>query len=361
MKYVATLFILFFLMSCTSHENFIQIDVEKDIKKEVVLKLSQVIDSLEYIRLETDSNCLIGDNFKIALLDDEILTFTKKKCLLFDRKTGEFAREILHRGKDKEGYMFTMAGKGMVANEEERYIFLKEWNGNLSTYFIDTRTKREIPYQSFGSIAYVNDSVLAATLLNVDGKQKNRMLLYENYVCKDSIPVNQTFELKSNAISLLDNEDMFYRSAGKTYYKHIMDDTVYQVTNNTLVPSFAFYSGDKSPKIELKEHQERMYELMKEMYVVSGIMETHSFIFYEITYRQEKYDMVYDKKSGKGGRLKTGLINDLDNEMDVWPDHITAKGEYVFIVNPSLLDESLLNKHRLREDDNPMIVVGHAS
>jgi len=44
--------------------------------------------------------------------------------------------------------------------------------------------------------------------------------------------------------------------------------------------------------------------------------------------------------------------------VNLWPDHITEKGEYVFIVNPALLEEDMLAKYNLQEDDNPLIIVG---
>lgn len=359
MKYLSFLWITFLFLACTRQPNLTQINIDKSLKEESILNLSEIVDSLEYVRLETDSNCLIGNNFEIAVFENEILSFNKKKCLLFDRKTGKFIKEILHSGNDTDGYMFTMAGKGMVANEEDRYVFLKEWNGNISTYFIDTQTRKRIPYNDFGGVAYVNDSVWVATLLNLDGKKTNKMYIYENYRCKDSIPVTQTFELKSNAIALLDHEDLFYRAGGKTYYKYMMDDTVYQVTSDALIPYYTFYSANKSPKIELKEHPESMYELMKDLYVINGIVETDRYVLYEVAYQEKKQYMAYDKKSGKGGMLKDGFINDVDHGLPLWPHHLTAKGEYVFVINPSLADEAALRKYNLKEDDNALVIIGH--
>lgn len=359
MRYLSVLLVICSFVSCTNQTSFSQIDLDKDMTENVSVKLSEMVSHLEYIRLETDSNCLIGDNFQIAVLENEILSFNRKKCLWFDRKTGKFVKEILHSGKDIDGYMSTMVGKGMVANEEKRYIFLKEWNGNISTYFIDTNTKKSISYTDFGSVAYLNDTVLVATSLNLDGKQINRMWIYDNYVCVDSIPTTQTFELKSNAIAFLDNEDLFYRAEGKTYYKHMMNDTVYQVTADALIPRYFFYSNEKSPTIELKGHPESMYELMKDMYVVSKIIETDYYILYEIAYQEEKHYMAYNKNTGKGGRLEEGVVNDIDNGSVLWPDHLTAKGEYVFVLNPSSLNESELNRYNLKEDDNALVIIGN--
>ena len=69
-------------------------------------------------------------------------------------------------------------------------------------------------------------------------------------------------------------------------------------------------------------------------------------------------ELRYDKKTGRGGCLEEGFSNDIDNGISLWPNHITEKGEFVFLVNPASLYEAELKALGLKEDDNPMLVVG---
>ena len=87
-------------------------------------------------------------------------------------------------------------------------------------------------------------------------------------------------------------------------------------------------------------------------------MEDNDYVLYQIEYEKEKHFLLYDKEAGEGCRLDEGFTDDIDGGVNLWPDHITEKGEYVFVVNPALLEEDMLAKYNLQEDDNPLIIVG---
>lgn len=358
MKNFAISILCVFLLSCSNENKKISIDIDKEFSKEARLKLSDIISSIEYIALETDTNCLVEQNFGVLLFSKEIVVINKRKCLLFDRATGKFIKEILHRGNDPEGYNSTMLGKGLLGNENDEYLFLREWNGNISTYSYQTGERLQIPYEDYGAIAYLDKNKFVTTALNLDGKQRVKMWIYDNYNCVDSISNNQTFELKSNAIAFFYNEEIFYRSGGNTFYKYHVNDTVYQIKENRLIPEYEFISSN-SPNLEMREHPERMGELMKECFVVEQIVEDDTYIMYSIAHEGEKYHLIHNKKSEEGGIVKGGIINDIDNGINPWIDHITDKGEYVFVINPSSLDDDDLKKYNIKEDDNPLIAIGY--
>ena len=358
MKHFVFWVLLLVTLSCNNKDKEIRIDLDKDFDSSVEIALSDIVSNLEYIPLETDTNCLLEENTGILLFDNEIVAVNKRKILLFDRKNGKFKREILHRGKDPEGYNSTMLGKGLMGNEKEEYVFLREWNGDISTYSLKSGERKSFPYGNYGAVAYADNGTFFATLLNMDGKNKVKMWVYKDYQLVDSIPNKQLFELKSNAIAFFDNEDIFYRYNGETYYKYNMNDTVFCVSVKGLAPAYTFNSTNKLRCFEMRDHPELIGEQMKELYVVSGIMESKDYIMYNISYDDEKYKMVYDKKTGRGGCLEDGFSNDIDNGISLWPNHTTEKGEFVFLVNPASLEEAELKALGLKEDDNPMLVVG---
>ena len=87
-------------------------------------------------------------------------------------------------------------------------------------------------------------------------------------------------------------------------------------------------------------------------------MEDASCIYFTIAHEDKIYRLVYDKFSNEGGVLKEGFINDIDGGVNLFPDHITERGEYVFVLNPASMSEEELAKSKLNFDDNPMIIIG---
>lgn len=157
-------------------------------------------------------------------------------------------------------------------------------------------------------------------------------------------------------MAVIDNDEIFYRFNDQTFFKDATNDTVFAVAD-TLSPAFVFQSSNL-PRIELREHPEIMAQKMKEMYFVNHIVEDTNYIYYTVAYQGKTYQLLYGKKTGESGVLKGGLTNDMDGGISLFPDHITDRGEYVFVLNPALMDEAELAQCNLKEDDNPIIAIG---
>ena len=346
------------IASCTEQEEMICVDVNQAMNTSLFRNLSGVVKTLEYVPLETDSNSLVPGKFKIALFEKDIVMISNRRILLFDRVTGKFKNEVLHWGREPGGYANAMVGKGMTFNEKEGYLFLKEWGNYISTYHVYTGDRKQFSTMgSIKSVAYTDDDSFVTTAFNYDGKHKVKMWMYDDYECVDSIPNHWTFDLKNDGMTIIDNDEIFYRSDNRTYFKDATNDTVFVVTD-TLMPAFVFTPSSCLPQIELREHPELLYQKMIEKYFVNNIVEDDACIYYTVAHEGKTYYLVYDKASGEGGVLKEGFINDIDNGVNLFPEHITERGEYVFVLNPASMSEEELAKCKLKEDDNPMIVIG---
>lgn len=351
-----TVLLALLTISCSQQKEMISVDVDQAMSTPLSKQLSSVVETLEYVALETDSNSLIGDHYKVAVFEKDIAIIGGRKVLLFDRSSGKFKKEILHWGNDPEGHSGTMVGKGLVANEKAGYIFLREWDKHLSTYHIYTGERKRFPVKTIKSIAYTDDDSFVTTAFNFDGQHRVKMWIYDQYQCVDSIPNRWYFKLMFNAMMVIHNDEIFYRMNDRTYFKDLTNDTVFAVTD-TLTPAFSFRSS-KLPQIELREHPETIGSKIKEIYFVENIVEDHAYIYYTVMYGGKPHNLVYDKASGENGLLKEGFTNDIDGKINLFPDHITDRGEYVFVLNPASMSEEELATCHLKEDDNPMVVIG---
>ena len=345
------------VVSCSKQEQMMCIEVDKAMHTPLTVKLSDVVKSLEFVALETDSNSLVGNAFEVALFEKDIAVIARGKILLFDRASGKFKKEVLHRGRDPQGYASTMAGFGMCAIEKTGDLFIKEWNKRISTYNVYTGERKGFSLMgNIKSVAYTGKDSFITTAFNFNGHHPIKMWLYDNYRCVDSIPNKWTFDLKSDAMAVIKNDELFYRWNNRTFFKDATNDTVFAVTDG-LTPVYTFQSANL-PEIALREHPESLAQKMKDRYCIHSLMEDTEHIFYSVDYQDNTYRLVYNKSKGKGGLLKEGLENDMDGGINLFPDHITERGEYVFVLNPAFMSEEELARCNLKEDDNPMIVIG---
>lgn len=103
-------FAMLLLASCNGAQQTSEvdlIDIAGGMEKLTELKVSDLGKTIRYIPLETTDSCLIGDFPNIKLLDDKIMVYNGKQCLLFDKETGKFICSVGHRGDDPEAYSST--------------------------------------------------------------------------------------------------------------------------------------------------------------------------------------------------------------------------------------------------------------
>ena len=345
-------------VACAQGNRMVHVNVEASMKTSLTLKLSSIVKKLEWVRLETNADYHLGAlHTEVAVFEKDIAVSCRNRILLFDRTTGRFKKEVLRRGIGPKTCQYTLVGSRLPANESNGNVFIKEWDNSVSSYNIYTEERKRIATKSVKAFAYTDDDSFVATAPEYDGKNQTKMWIYENDECVDSIPNNRPFELETDAIAVFSYEDIFYRYKNRTYYKSITNDTVYSVTNK-LTPTYLFYPANSMPQLELRKRQDIMFQKMFGLFVINKLMEDKNYLYYTIKYKEEEYNLVHQKASGKGGVLKEGFRNDIDGGINLFPDHITERGEYVFVINPAFLSEEELAKCQLKEDDNLVIVIG---
>ena len=106
-RFVKVLFLIC-LTSCNSREelhNDIQRMKTSHTKVQTQLFASDVISEIEYVALETNPQCLIGERTKVSVSENHILVYSRDEveCFLFSRE-GKFIRRIGEKGNGPEDY-----------------------------------------------------------------------------------------------------------------------------------------------------------------------------------------------------------------------------------------------------------------
>ena len=348
------------LWNCQNPERGVmQINVESDLQTTAMTNLSDVVKNLEYIRLQTDTTCLIGRNPEFYITKDYVISIDGNRCLLFSRKDGKFVREVLHKGQDDTGYKSTLRGGNVALIEETDELMLKGWKTNeVVIYSLNTEAKRTLNLHGESpSVAPLDAETFVSASLNVLGNEPYTMYLYNKGEAIDSIANTQLFENPENVVLIITNDDFFYRHAGKTYYKNMTNDTLYHVDLQGKHPHAVFQLGDKNVTLEMR-YKPDLFRSMQPLQV-NRITEGDDAIFYLIRQGKETFQMMYNKANDKGFRIGgKGLKNDIDGRVDLWPYRINKNQDYIFVIDPTTLEDNELANLGIDAEDNPVIVIG---
>ena len=348
------------LWNCQNPERGVmQINVEKDLQTMTKANLSDVVKNLEYIRLQTDTTCLIGRNPEFYVTKDYVVSIDGNCCLLFSRKDGKFVREVLHEGQDDTGYKSTLRGGNVALIEETNELMLKGWKTNeVVIYSLNTEARKTLNlHGETPSVAPLGADAFVSASLNVLGNEPYTMYMYNKGEATDSIANTQLFENPENVVLIITNDDFFYRHAGRTYYKNMTNDTLYHVDLQGKHPHAVFLLGGKAVTLEMR-YKPDLFRSMQPLQV-NRITEDNDAIFYLIRQGKETFQMMYNKDNGKGFRIEgKGLKNDIDGKVDLCPYRITKDNEYIFVIDPTTLEDDELAKLGIDAEDNPVIVIG---
>lgn len=165
MKTVGIVFIIL-LISCNAPEKdsgkITEIEVQAALSEKEQIKLSEFIARLDYIRLETTTDGLVRPNSRVIITDNYIITISSRQCLLFERQSGKFIREVGKYGRGPNEY--AVATVGFVI-ENQSVIYFMGWDNRLIGYsfngnFIGTITVPATESDfGLGNLSYLNDSV----------------------------------------------------------------------------------------------------------------------------------------------------------------------------------------------------------
>jgi len=170
--------------------------------------LSEFVSEIEYIPLETSSNCLIGGGLKksnVIVTKSHIFLATQKYCYAFDRN-GKFITEIGHCGQEPNEYTIINSNVGIFVDEKKQSLYMGilppaileySWDGALRGYI-------KLPTNSLGhfpnGVFFLRDSLFIGHNANYSGNEEYNFFLFDSsgQIIKtfDNHVKNSTFKYK---------------------------------------------------------------------------------------------------------------------------------------------------------------------
>lgn len=357
----------------------------------------------------TDSS-LIGKGPYVQIIKDRILVSTNQsQCLMFDKGTGKFIKQVGHIGNDPEGYNSVFCW----GDNETGMIYFNGWNKDLVCYDQDGvfQRKIKIPFETMGasstSFGYQNDGTFVLYKSGILGDGKNNLLFFKDNMPVDSCSTMATDEqpfdpsniasiaiLKSETgiellgptayegtividykepetgCIILNANTRLWRQDKELYFKEAYNDTIYQIKDRTLMPSGVLDLG--------KYHwsfSERFMKNKDNAALITQILDSEDRMIVrfirELFHKPTLYNAVITKSTGdvKVGLYADGMKDDLTNYLPLQPMSVSQAGEYVGLLSAAdaaewfednenkEIPQQVKELKRIGEEDNPVVVI----
>lgn len=367
---------IFLLFSCSNIKETINkkldvVDLTEVLKNPQKATISKIANVIEYIQLQTNEKSLISKDCKFYANGNYILAVAFRKMLLFDRKTGNFIREIGEYGKSPGSYRSTL---GVLPFNETKNTINAGGSGKNFEFSLDgiMVNSVKLPPSTF-TIASINENYFAGFVPNFAGNEKTKLNIFtaDGTIIK-TFPNHLTAPAPTGMIVHKPN-GWFYRWDRKLFFYELFNDTLFHVTPNELIPKYVFDMGKYLPPYEKQtsHFQEDEYFMFKSIHESSG------FLFYSFKYEKKYYTMVYDKvkkevfKSDYFDENGSGFINDIDHAFPFIISGVNKNNELIgyteayevvqwFEKNPdkfSKLPPHLMRLKNLKKMDNPIVII----
>jgi hypothetical protein len=337
-KIVVSIIIIFLIpFSCKEAEksSIPVIDIAGNIDNFKQFNLSDLACNLKYVVLESTGDAMLMDIRFIDISEDYILVSDRDKCLLFDR-SGNFIAKIGSQGR----------GPG----ENDAFIQVKIFDDKI--FLPDVRTSKINIFNTkgeflktfkspgaFAGATYHNWIVLTDTtyLVQIPDHAENGQ--YRIALINDKGEILKSFAITAyfndhEAARGLSTMARFYKRNDKVFFKELLNDTIWQVDENSIEPIYVTNLGKNEFSYDYKtlsgvSFVEKFIETVR----ASIIFESNSYVTFTINLGR-KYNLDLDKVViGPGGQERMGIhqiIGLYDKQNDEF-----------FLVAPSNVDHQI--------------------
>ena len=362
-------------------QNLVSVNIDPTNTPKGKLMLSDLIESIEYIPLETKDNCLIGEVSFFDVSKNFILVYCRKtQTVYLYKRDGSFVRQIGNFGQGPGEYL----GVYDIFIDENKNELILSTTGKHLFFNLSGKHLRTIDISKMHMYLwiYYNNQFLSGspsgvypgtfpvyTIWTLDMQQINSFI--------QSVPVEHK-EIGGVAIKDRDGPLISkYMYKNKHYVRETdLNDTVYVVNNNNLTPKYILNTG----KYGVTAVEKGIFDIdlfAKFAHVIS-VAETEAYILFRYKYKNAMNCAYYKKDSGKLEYFNTnedGIPNNYDGGLDFWPKKQINNEWYCFHDAYDFQEKASKHKalspiisqtssqkfknvvKKLDPDDNPVLVI----
>jgi len=321
-----TIFLSLLLMSGLLNNNYscycqkiTVLPLQDAYKKPEPITSKEFVESFTYIPLESSPASFIDANPKINLTSEYIIVINFKKCLLFDRFSGKFLREIGHYGRDPGGYLGTSSG---FYDEPTSAFYFKGWKDELFKYSLKGDKIGSVPHPAEGGLSftltpeqfnYLGDSLIVCNILNTNGIQDKLIMIFdEKRKVLRTIPNRNITKEQATHLSI--GSLNFFHYDGKLLYSEIYSDTIFHLTSDKVVPYLIWEKGPFRAS--------RIFHMSPPETITTRVFfESKKYVSFTFSPFDDRFFALYDKSTSKLKvcKIPLGIKNDIDGFMPFIP------------------------------------------
>jgi hypothetical protein len=389
-----TFCLLALLISCGTKEpsGIATINILDGLKTEKEFRLSEIVDDVEYVKLETTPECLlssamylVGKKYIVA-----VQPYGPAQVFLFDR-SGKFLRKIGGEGKGPLEYVSISS---VVTDPEETYLLVNDYQRDIIMKFdfdgkviLNYNNKEKLDADVSGMVIQSSDEIYLR-MEYPRMEKKNFYLIRKmdaNFNQLDSLyPVNTSL-IAGNGFYWGGSD--FYLHNGSIQFRQFSFDTLYGDSKGKMIPRFNFPVGaDHLPGPYLVSG---LHKQMGDYTSTLNFTELSEYLILNTRIVPKKGGvMLYNKQSGEIALLKKyppcppdtlgrrAILNDIDGIVN--PRSVTEDRGICVMANQVIdLKDNILNScpevkeikfpakrqefigliNASKEDDNPILQI----
>ena len=288
-------------------KSFYTIDLSKDFSgsDNQTLLLSDIVEDVEYVKLETTDNCLVGSSWSACIFatDEDIYVLNKysdEKLFCFNRKTGKFISQIGSIGqgpKEMINPCFVFAKDSLVyvtsSSMDKIYVYTNENQFVRSVPFCKDRS-------SFEDGVGQTISVIDHQYIIRHPGQLQSQFNYNQYIAAEVIDMNSNrlFAMRDTSdvygiMLTLDWDPVRWYYKGNINFYNEPDRTVYAVTKDSIIPRYHFNLGDNKLPITTERMTKEFLKYIK----FKSFRETEDYLYLYWSQNQKGYFARFNKKT----------------------------------------------------------------
>jgi hypothetical protein len=316
-------------------DKFFVINYEELLGKKQTIGLTKLASKVEYVKLETTTDCVIGKNASYLFTDSLIFVGNGDHILKFSHR-GKFLQRIGKHGLGPEEIDYIVSIS--LIPDKKLIVVQKDVPKKLLYFTFDGKFVKDVSIPRFESLKVMSDErYVAYNGGNTGIDDYNFLLTNANRDVLSFVKNNYKWRTSASSTLMISYPyfEPFYEYLNRFYVKSIYNDTVYSILGDKIVPRYLIDLGKYKLPPELRPEKVWMTESAdKELFIKKENESFYCNVFedankiYLTAINFTKKDIkffLFDKNSKAGNllinedRKSVGLINDWNGGLDFWP------------------------------------------
>ena len=291
--------------------------------------ISNISDSVKFIKLESSTNCMLSDNTVDVEITDKFILIAEMFGIYQFDISGKFIRHIGRTGRGSNEYPQV---NGMQIDQSLNliYVFAGKKNGELLIYDFAGNFKNRI---CFHDNKYSDFNLVNSNLLALHPSCFERLEKGYKKLCFIDIQGNKVASSSSQLFPLEDSNkrvqclgpsrNWSWTHNNKLFFLECGNDTIYHINTTSLIPQWILKGELKLSMSELM-YSKNSSEIKGKINLIdkniindnSAVFESDNFLLFRCSNGEDTYFYTYDKKENKGCRTNYEKTNKMDYFID---------------------------------------------